>query len=103
MSDVVQSPRLRARDLGALVLLLAGPFMLLIGWLVGAWLLWTSDRWSRREKLLGTAALPVAYCVAVFCDFFQLPMWLILPIAVLFMAVPILVLFLNGRPREQRG
>ncbi|MEY9925676.1 hypothetical protein ABH926_000296 [Catenulispora sp. GP43] len=45
-------------DLTAVALLLLGGFLAGIGWLVGAVLLWTSTRWSRLEKLVGTLVLP---------------------------------------------
>jgi hypothetical protein len=49
---------LGAREIGAIVLLLIGAFLVGVGWLVGLWLLWTSPRWSTRAKLLGTFVLP---------------------------------------------
>ncbi len=45
-------------EIAALVLLLAGAAAAGVGWLVGVLLLWTSPRWTRREKLLGTLVLP---------------------------------------------
>jgi uncharacterized membrane protein len=47
------------REWAAIVLLLVGGVILPgLGWLVGAYLLWTSRVWSIREKLLGTLVLP---------------------------------------------
>lgn len=41
----------------ALILLgTGGIFLPLVGWTVGAWLLWGSPVWSRKEKLIGTLA-----------------------------------------------
>jgi hypothetical protein len=51
-------PRLRARDATGLALLLFGALAFGVGWLVGVVLLWTSDRWTTREKLLGTLIWP---------------------------------------------
>lgn len=45
-------------DVVAVTLLLLGGFLAGIGWLVGAVLLWTSPRWTRLEKLIGTLVLP---------------------------------------------
>ena len=39
-------------------LLLVGEFAFVIGWFVGVALLWTSDIWGRKDKLLGTLVLP---------------------------------------------
>ena len=50
--------RLRAQEIIALVLLLGGVIAFLIGWVVGVVLLWTSDRWSTRDKLIGTFLWP---------------------------------------------
>jgi hypothetical protein len=42
----------------AVVLLLFGGFLFLVGWFVGVGLLWTSQRWTLRDKLIGTFVLP---------------------------------------------
>lgn len=43
----------------AVLLLTAGSIVLpVIGWLIGAVLMWSSDRWQTREKVLGTAVIP---------------------------------------------
>ena len=39
-------------------LLLFGGFVFVIGWFVGLAMLWRSDTWGRRDKLLGTFVLP---------------------------------------------
>ena len=57
-APVPQQPRLRAQDVIAIFLLLGGGFIFLIGWFVGAGLLWVSDRWTTRDKLIGTLLLP---------------------------------------------
>lgn len=51
--------RAGAREWWAIGLLLVGGVILpIIGWLVGAYLLWTSRVWSVRDKLLGTLVVP---------------------------------------------
>jgi len=51
-------PRFRVRDAVGLALLPFGALAFGVGWLVGVVLLWTSDRWTTREKLLGTLVWP---------------------------------------------
>jgi len=46
------------REVVAIVLLLAGGSLFLVGWLVGVALLWASDAWSVRDKLIGTLIVP---------------------------------------------
>lgn len=58
--------RAGAREWWAIPLLLVGGVILpVIGWLIGAYLLWTSRVWSFRDKLLGTLALPGGWFVVV--------------------------------------
>jgi HAAS domain-containing protein len=57
-------PRVRGREVVTLLLLLFGGFVFL-GWLAGAYLLWTSDRWQVREKLLGTLVWPFGFIGAI--------------------------------------
>jgi hypothetical protein len=46
-------------EVAALVLLLVGGVVLpVIGWFVGLVLLWVSDAWSGRDKLIGTFVVP---------------------------------------------
>src|SRR5215213_1653431 len=49
----------------ALVLLLVGGFLFFIGWIVGVVLLWLSDVWSTRQKILGTLVVPGGLFTAV--------------------------------------
>lgn len=51
-------PRLRAQEVLAIILLLVGLPLIGVGWVVGVVLLWMSDRWSTRDKLIGTLLLP---------------------------------------------
>jgi hypothetical protein len=46
-------------ELAAVLMLTAGSFLPVIGWLVGVVLLWCSDRWRAGEKLLGTLVVPL--------------------------------------------
>jgi hypothetical protein len=45
-------------EVGALVLLTLGSLVSWVGWVGGVLLLWTSDRWNRRDKVLGSLVLP---------------------------------------------
>jgi hypothetical protein len=62
---VEERPGRRWVEVIALVLLLLGGFMFLIGWVVGVVLLWVSDVWTSREKLLGTLVLPFGLVLPV--------------------------------------
>jgi hypothetical protein len=50
--------RSRWQEVTAIVLLLLGGFVLLLGWIAGVVLLWTSSAWTTRDKLIGTFVLP---------------------------------------------
>jgi uncharacterized membrane protein len=45
------------REVSAIVLLLLGGFVV-VGWIVGVILLWISERWTLRDKLIGTLVVP---------------------------------------------
>lgn len=48
-----------AKESWAITLLLAGGFFLpVVGWLIGLSLLWSSEVWTRRDKLIGTLLPP---------------------------------------------
>jgi hypothetical protein len=56
-------PRAARRGMGAqavtaIVLLLIGGFLAGIGWIAGVVLLWTSQAWTVRDKIVGTLILP---------------------------------------------
>jgi HAAS domain-containing protein len=54
-------------DVVALVLILVGGVVLpVIGWLVGVVLLWVSETWTTREKLVGTLVVPGGLALPVF-------------------------------------
>ena len=90
-------PRLRGVDVVALVLLVFGGFFAFLGWLVGVVLLWTSDRWTTGEKLLGTLLFPFGYAgvvLAATMSFgFTLPGWLGYPIFAVIVLAPIFSLY----------
>lgn len=46
-------------ELAAVLMLTAGSFLPVVGWLVGVGLLWTSRLWRAREKVLGTLVVPL--------------------------------------------
>jgi hypothetical protein len=55
----VQPRRRGLVEVGALILLPVGGVLLpVVGWFVGALLLWISDAWSTRDKLVGTFVIP---------------------------------------------
>jgi hypothetical protein len=45
-------------EISAIVGLLVGGFLFVIGWFVGLVLLWVSDAWTTAEKLVGTLLVP---------------------------------------------
>jgi hypothetical protein len=53
-------------EIGALVLLLVGGFLAGIGWLVGVVLLWVSEAWTTRDKLIGTLVVPGGLALPLF-------------------------------------
>lgn len=46
------------QETAALVFLLVGGFLFIVGWFVGLVLLWTSSVWTARDKLVGTLIVP---------------------------------------------
>ena len=59
------------REIAALVLLLVGGIVLpVIGWVIGVVLLWASDAWTTREKVLGTLVLPGGLALPLFLGTF---------------------------------
>jgi hypothetical protein len=54
----IQRPKSGAVEILALVLLPLGGLVFLVGWFVGVALLWGSNVWSTREKLMGTLIVP---------------------------------------------
>ncbi|GAA1605776.1 MULTISPECIES: HAAS signaling domain-containing protein [Kribbella] len=102
-------PKFRGREVMALVLLVLGAFVALIGWGVGVLLLWTSDRWTRAEKWTGTFVWPFGivfpYFLATLQTGFTLPVWLGIPLLVLAVLAQLTVLGLlikNAGPGRSR-
>jgi hypothetical protein len=54
-------------DVVALIMLLVGGVILpVIGWIIGVVLLWVSETWTSREKLVGTLIVPGGLALPVF-------------------------------------
>ena len=66
--DQVPEPALgrEGHETWAIVLLLAGGFLLVAGWLVGVVLLWSSNRWRTRDKVIGTLFVPGGLALPAF-------------------------------------
>lgn len=97
------------REVAAVLLLLFGGFVFLVGWLAGVLLLWTSDRWQRSDRLLGTFVVPGGLLAPFLfglapgktcsssnggpetCTGFSFPLWLGLPMSVLLVVAPVVV------------
>ncbi len=63
-------PRSRTLEVFALLFLTVGGFVLpVLGWIVGLILLWISQTWSTRDKILGTL-IPIALFGILFQSFF---------------------------------
>src|SRR5207253_262459 len=55
----IKRPKATWREIGALIFLSVGGLILpVIGWFIGVVLLWVSDAWNTRDKLLGTFFAP---------------------------------------------
>ena len=63
---LVPQPRGTGHELAAVLLLTVGSLVPVVGWLVGAVLLWTSTLWRTREKVLGTLVVPFGPGLALF-------------------------------------
>src|SRR5215211_8287792 len=54
-------------DVVALIMLLVGGVILpVIGWIIGVVLLWVSETWTTREKLVGTLVVPGGLALPIF-------------------------------------
>lgn len=71
IADDARDPHAQAGARGrqetiAIVLLLVGGFAWGIGWVVGVVLLWLSDVWNTRDKLIGTLLVPGGLALPLF-------------------------------------
>ena len=57
-SPLPVAPRRGTLEWVAIVLLLAGGLLFVLGWFVGVALLWASRAWTVRDKLIGTFVVP---------------------------------------------
>jgi uncharacterized membrane protein len=63
----VEPRRGRGLEVATLALLLVGGVVVpVVGWLVGVVLLWASDVWTTREKLIGTLVVPGGLALPLF-------------------------------------
>jgi hypothetical protein len=63
----VEPPRARWRDVAALILLpIGGVVIPFLGWVAGVVLLWVSDAWTTRDKVLGALVLPGGLLVPIY-------------------------------------
>jgi hypothetical protein len=120
-----------AREIGALILLPIGGLVIpVVGWFVGLALLYSSDLWNRRDKLIGTflvpgglatafflGAMPASTCTAVIYDSGRsvtgscdggLPQWLGVVLFAALVVIPLattvyLGLRLRGRTQAPPG
>jgi hypothetical protein len=58
-APVALAPPGTGLELAAVLLLTAGSFVPVVGWLAGVALLWSSRRWTVGDKLLGTLVVPL--------------------------------------------
>jgi hypothetical protein len=70
----LQAPAARYKpgwmEVGALVMLLIGGLVVpIVGWLVGVVLLWVSNAWNVRDKIIGTVFVPGGLGLSVFLLF----------------------------------
>ena len=65
-SAMVPRPLGTGPELAAVLLLTAGSFVPVVGWVVGVVLLWMSSLWRVREKLLGTLVVPLGPGAAIY-------------------------------------
>ena len=52
------SRRMGLQEVAAILLLMFGGFLFVVGWLGGLVLLWSSDRWTLPDKVVGTLIVP---------------------------------------------
>jgi len=62
----VQPQRWGFLEIAALILLLVGGFVFVVGWLIGVVLLWSSNAWNTRDKIIGTLLVPGGLALPLF-------------------------------------
>lgn len=71
LGDLPSKRTVGGREIAAVVLVLVGGVLLpVVGWFVGAALLWSSDAWSRRDKLIATLLFPGGLALPTFLSLF---------------------------------
>ncbi|TDD49763.1 hypothetical protein E1263_31670 [Kribbella antibiotica] len=98
-------PRFRGREIAVFFLLPFGVYIFLVGWFAGLYLLWTSDRWTGREKWLGTLITPFGYAsiqaIATVDTGYVMAGWLRVPVLLVLLLAPlatVITLAVKGRP-----
>jgi uncharacterized membrane protein len=70
----VQPARPGALEVVALVMLAIGGLVIpVLGWIVGVLLLWLSNVWTRRDKVIGTLLPPGGLALPIFLGFLAAP------------------------------
>lgn len=121
-------PSVGAKEIVTVILLALGGFLFVVGWFVGVAMLWASDRWSTRDKIVGTLVWPGGYlfplafglfaarvCTSVSdpirstgaesqsCTGWAMPIWLGVPVVVILFLAPIAtVAYLLARAGRSR-
>lgn len=95
-------PRVRTREVITLLLLLFGG-LVMFPWFIGAYLLWTTDRWNLKEKLLGTLIWPFGLMgsIALLRIPLEPPTWLGIVLGALILLAPLAItalLLKNAKP-----
>jgi hypothetical protein len=68
-----EPPERRGRnEWAAIILLLVGGFIFVIGWFVGLVLLWSSRAWTTRDKWIGTLVIPGGLATGVWIGLFAI-------------------------------
>jgi uncharacterized membrane protein len=74
----VRPPKRGALEVFALTFLLMGGLIIpLFGWFIGVGLLWMSEAWTTKDKLIGTFLLPGGLALGAFGLVFAVPSWVI--------------------------
>ena len=112
---------LGVREILAVILLpIGGVILPVLGWFIGVVLLWTSDRWTTRDKIIGTFVWPGGYLLPLAfglfagqvctsdpstgvesCSGWSMPAWLGVPVSIVLFLAPLAVVgYLITRARR---